>query len=221
VNEPKITLSCEACNNSSTFPLRDANRERRAQHYLMSHAHGSYPVPEVCNVEGCTLCRDKRPAEAAEGERVVTGDAVDHPPHYNAHPACEAIELCEELSFNLGNAVKYLWRAGQKGDRRQDLEKAIWYLEREKGRNSQSIKDGELVGERIEDQRERRSLDSYSTHITACIPGHVKKLARVIAKHKETPPVLAFVLLSLADDNQAFDVAIEHVKSVLAEEPLL
>jgi hypothetical protein len=146
--------------------------------------------------------------------------AVNHPPHYNAHPACEAVDLCEELSFNLGNAVKYLWRAGQKGDRVEDIRKAIWYLERESERNSQSIKDGELCSEPT-DQRERSLRDSFSTHIPATIPGHAKKLARVIAKNKATPDVLRFVLLSLANDNEVFDVAIDHLKSVVADETIL
>jgi hypothetical protein len=35
------------------------------------------------------------------------------------------------MSFNLGNAIKYIWRADEKGNTQQDLEKAIWYLERE------------------------------------------------------------------------------------------
>lgn len=62
-------------------------------------------------------------------------DAVNHPPHYNRHPAgIECIDVVEHLSFNLGNAIKYLWRAGDKGDLDQDLRKAIWYIERERTR---------------------------------------------------------------------------------------
>ena len=61
--------------------------------------------------------------------------AVNHPPHYTAHPSgIEAVEVCEHLSFNMGNALKYLWRAGKKGDAVEDLQKAEWYLEREAGR---------------------------------------------------------------------------------------
>ena len=58
-------------------------------------------------------------------------DAVNHPPHYNAHPGgVECIELVERLPFCQGNAIKYLWRADHKGERRQDLEKALWYVRR-------------------------------------------------------------------------------------------
>lgn len=59
-------------------------------------------------------------------------EVIDHPPHYVA-AGIEAIDVIEayELSFRLGNAVKYLLRAGRKGDRLEDLRKARWYLERE------------------------------------------------------------------------------------------
>lgn len=57
---------------------------------------------------------------------------VNHPSHYNAHPSgIECIDVVEHMSFNLGNAVKYIWRAGLKGNALQDLEKAKWYIERE------------------------------------------------------------------------------------------
>lgn len=54
---------------------------------------------------------------------------VNHPAHYVEQSAMvEPIELCERLGFNLGNAVKYIVRAGHKGDTVEDLEKARWYL---------------------------------------------------------------------------------------------
>lgn len=60
-------------------------------------------------------------------------DVVNHPAHYNSHPAgIECIAVTEHMNFNLGNAVKYLWRAGLKSaDPITDLEKARWYIERE------------------------------------------------------------------------------------------
>lgn len=58
-------------------------------------------------------------------------DPVNHPKHYTSHPSgVEAIEVCEQLSFCLGNAVKYLFRAGLKDPVLQDLQKAVWYLRR-------------------------------------------------------------------------------------------
>ena len=56
-------------------------------------------------------------------------DPVNHPPHYKAHPSgVECIEVTRHMSFNLGNVVKYLWRADEKGAPIEDLEKAAWYL---------------------------------------------------------------------------------------------
>ena len=57
---------------------------------------------------------------------------VENPPHYTAHPSgVECIQITEHFNFNLGNAIKYIWRAALKGKYKQDLEKAIWYLNRE------------------------------------------------------------------------------------------
>lgn len=56
---------------------------------------------------------------------------VDHPAHYNQIPGIECIDVVEHMNFNLGNAIKYIWRAGSKGDVVEDLEKAKWYVERE------------------------------------------------------------------------------------------
>jgi hypothetical protein len=59
-------------------------------------------------------------------------DLVNHPPHYNNHPSgVECITVTEHFNFNIGNAIKYAWRAGLKGDAVIDLEKAAWYLKRE------------------------------------------------------------------------------------------
>lgn len=66
------------------------------------------------------------------GELVAKPDAVNHPKHYNSHPSgVEAITVCEHYGFNLGNAIKYIWRAGLKGGVLEDLRKARWYLDRE------------------------------------------------------------------------------------------
>ena len=56
-------------------------------------------------------------------------DMVNHPPHYTAHPSgIEAIQVTRHMNFNLGNATKYIWRAGLKGEGIQDLKKAVFYL---------------------------------------------------------------------------------------------
>lgn len=59
-------------------------------------------------------------------------DNVNHPPHYTAHPSgVECIEITEHLCFNIGNAIKYLWRCGSKINAIEDLKKAAWYINRE------------------------------------------------------------------------------------------
>lgn len=64
-------------------------------------------------------------------------DNVNNPPHYTKHPSgIECIEITRYYPFSIGNAIKYLWRAGLKKDASlsdvekeiEDLEKAIWYI---------------------------------------------------------------------------------------------
>ena len=59
-------------------------------------------------------------------------DSVNHPKHYTTHPSgVECIEITEHMTFNLGNAVKYIWRSSLKGKQLEDLRKARWYIDRE------------------------------------------------------------------------------------------
>jgi len=60
------------------------------------------------------------------------GQNVDHPSHYNSGNI-EVIDAIEDwkLGFHLGNAIKYIARADHKGKRQEDLEKALWYIQRE------------------------------------------------------------------------------------------
>lgn len=60
-------------------------------------------------------------------------ESVNHPQHYGgAENTYEAIKVIEawELDFHLGNVIKYISRAGKKGQKKEDLEKALWYLKR-------------------------------------------------------------------------------------------
>lgn len=65
-------------------------------------------------------------------------DNINHPQHYtNSAAKCECgkgiecIQITEHMEFNLGNAVKYVWRADLKGSAIEDLKKAAWYIQRE------------------------------------------------------------------------------------------
>jgi hypothetical protein len=66
-------------------------------------------------------------------------DNVNHPKHYTSHPSgVECIEITEHYGFCVGNAIKYLWRAGLKKDGTlddidkeiEDVKKAAWYVQR-------------------------------------------------------------------------------------------
>ena len=64
-------------------------------------------------------------------------DNINHPKHYTSDPSgIECIDITRHRNFNVGNAIKYLWRAGLKTDtdkssinkQIEDLEKAVWYI---------------------------------------------------------------------------------------------
>ena len=61
----------------------------------------------------------------------MSEDNINKPKHYATHPSgVECVQIAEHLGFNIGNAFKYVWRAGLKGDALEDLRKARWYVER-------------------------------------------------------------------------------------------
>ena len=74
-----------------------------------------------------------------EGHRIAPApDNVNHPPHYNSSPAkcecgrrIECIDVTRHMNFNIGNAIKYLWRCDMKGASMEDLRKAAWYIQDE------------------------------------------------------------------------------------------
>lgn len=58
-------------------------------------------------------------------------DPIEKPKHYLSHPSgIECIRITEHMTFTLGNAIKYIWRADLKNGV-EDLEKARWYITRE------------------------------------------------------------------------------------------
>lgn len=64
----------------------------------------------------------------------VENDPVNHPAHYTSDPSgIECITITQHRNFCVGNAIKYLWRAGLKDGNSdiQDLKKAIWYINQE------------------------------------------------------------------------------------------
>lgn len=75
---------------------------------------------------------NKIPSLSGIAPKLVAKDNVNHPAHYKVG-GIETIDFIEakKLSYNLGNVVKYITRANHKGNRKEDLLKAQWYLNRE------------------------------------------------------------------------------------------
>jgi hypothetical protein len=78
------------------------------------------------------LTRDR---QTEEEQITLDKEKINHPPHYNnSKAACECgrriecIDVTRHLSFNIGNAIKYLWRCDLKGQTLDDLKKAAWYI---------------------------------------------------------------------------------------------
>lgn len=119
--------------------IRDVNPHDR----LLWHGN-EYVVIRVDESDETMLCKKK--ASSSEslwisfrdiGTKFLhmkneTDDIVNHPSHYTQHPSgVECITITEHFNFNVGNAIKYLWRAGLKSAPIEDLRKAAWYVQRE------------------------------------------------------------------------------------------
>ena len=81
-----------------------------------------------------SLCDVCEKTASINGYIPIKAELVDHPQHYNSHPSgVECINIVRHHSFNIGSAIKYLWRAGLKQGEpsTQDLEKAVWYIKDE------------------------------------------------------------------------------------------
>lgn len=73
----------------------------------------------IHNSQSCKSVSDKK-------------DPVNKPVHYTSHPSgIECIQITEHMGFNLGNALKYIWRSDLKNNAVEDLKKAAWYINRE------------------------------------------------------------------------------------------
>ena len=102
-----------------------------------------------CSGIACSICPFKNVASTCQGlsptqniiianeylnrvKETIPTDNVNSPTHYNIGKI-EVIEAIEDwkLNFNLGNAIKYIARCEHKENKKQDLEKAKWYIERE------------------------------------------------------------------------------------------
>jgi len=98
-------------------------REPKNATRVLLHGNDIYTAPPK-DKKGCKRCGKEKSCKPKK-------ERVDHPSHYNTG-RIEVIDAIEDwdLSFNDGNAIKYIARHRYKGNAVQDIEKAIWYLQR-------------------------------------------------------------------------------------------
>lgn len=107
--------------------------------------HGDPALFDICRDGKAAGCGPDRALFEPRDESPEQHDDINHPSHYTDGPVCphcgkpiECITITERMSFTIGNAVKYLWRAGKKKENTyvKDLKKAAWYVNREIERES-------------------------------------------------------------------------------------
>lgn len=116
-----VTLGCDV-DTEEYDPYRVALEHITSRKIEPYGGEGKKPEPFTIsfNYEDAVLTCD--------GMEVIH-DPVNHPAHYTKHPSgVECIEITRHMNFNIGNAIKYLWRSNDKGQPIQDLEKAVWYI---------------------------------------------------------------------------------------------
>lgn len=125
----------------------------------------------------------------------AAGDMVNHPNHYTAHPAFtgECHDYTKYMTFDQGNAAKYLWRCAAKGDMEENIRKAIWYLE--------AMKHGPVVG-RYGNALNRNTIHKLDEELAAALDRCNKDTApaRYMAA---LAAYSAFVYIAAGDTNEA------------------
>lgn len=135
-------------------------------------------------------------------------DQVNHPKHYTSDPSgIECIDITRHRNFNIGNAIKYLWRAGLKEDKDrklidkqvEDLNKAVWYL----------VDEIHRLGGRC-----TVKTDSINT----CLPIDNESIIDTALNYHEKINGQDVSILGLSNDNSGirFNIA-DHLKSILLD----
>lgn len=135
-------------------------------------------------------------------------DQVNHPKHYTSDPSgIECIDITRHRNFNIGNAIKYLWRAGLKEDKDrklidkqiEDLNKAVWYL----------VDEIHRLGSRC-----TVKTDSINT----CLPIDNESIIDAALNYHEKINGQDVSILDLSNGNSGirFNIA-DHLKSILLD----
>ena len=135
-------------------------------------------------------------------------DNVNHPKHYTSDPSgIECIDITRHRNFNIGNAIKYLWRAGLKEDKDrklidkqiEDLNKAVWYL----------VDDIHRLGGRC-----TVKTDSINT----CLPIDTESIIEAALNYHMQINGKEVSILGLSNGNDGIKFNIEdHLKSILLD----
>lgn len=124
---------------------RTADTEKYGAYYYrwvdrMTGVQGVGEWHEVLRLGTFTLAGPEREFERVTPPDQSRDDSVNHPSHYTSDPSgVECIQITRHRNFNVGNSIKYLWRAGLKDEpgrdarekQIEDLRKAVWYIEDE------------------------------------------------------------------------------------------
>lgn len=121
-------LTCEGC--GTTFIHKKEKAQGRWPKYCPTCLPKYSKVPKKKEVD-VILANMVAPTLQEPEVKVVEEDVINHPSHYT-RGKIEVIDFIEDqqLPYHLGNVIKYIARAGYKGDKLEDLKKARWYLDR-------------------------------------------------------------------------------------------
>ena len=124
-------------NDTTTFTIDNIYLSKK-EGFITSNK-GEYDTNDCSEIFGdCFVEVTPDVVDAHRSLNMVHEGLVNHPLHYNQHPSgIECIEITRHYCFSIGNAIKYLWRAGLKQEvgksdvtkEIEDLEKAKWYID--------------------------------------------------------------------------------------------
>lgn len=122
-------LTCEGC--GTTFIHKKEKAQGRWPKYCPECLPKYSKVPKKKEVAVEPVAQTIEEQEVKTIELPKTEDVINHPSHYT-RGKIEVIDFIEDqqLPYHLGNVIKYIARAGYKGDKLEDLKKARWYLDR-------------------------------------------------------------------------------------------
>ena len=124
-------LTCEGC--GITFVHKKEKAQGRWPKYCPECLPKYSKVPKKQKEKEIVVTLANMIAKTLEEPevKVVEEDVINHPSHYT-RGKIEVIDFIEDqqLPYHLGNVIKYIARAGYKGDKLEDLKKARWYLDR-------------------------------------------------------------------------------------------